>query len=382
MERARAMPEKNISYIEKYWGKLCSLPPAYLLIGGLCYWSCFSETVSEGYITTPWLRWVLFGVCLIAAFSYTWFCIRNHRLPVAPAGKLAVLFVVDTESDKSFKSIEYKLFKEFQDLVSANAGHPDIVARCVPEKRVSKYNLHNEEDAINLLKTTNCLFLVDVKYKADDDTNAENFEMRINCGVVHPKFDKAVELGLAKDLTNLGKSVQNQYFVKKSLLPTFRITAQTLSYICQYTFGFVLLFSKYVLESKTIFENLQSKIAGEASTSAIKLLKELLPLRLYAVYIYIAEKNIIDFQRNNDLGFLLVTQEALTKANELISDTYAYNLEMAYVAIALNQDYRLARSCIEKCKNWKKEGSWRYSDAFLCAYNGNSGVFLIKFKTK
>lgn len=56
--------------------------------------------------------------------------------------------------------------------------------------------------------------------------------------------------------------------------------------------------------------------------------------------------------------------------NELY--TYFYNLNMAYVHIALNHDAPAAKKCIEKCKALKEKKDWLYSDAFLSAYCGHA----------
>ena len=76
-----------------------------------------------------------------------------------------------------------------------------------------------------------------------------------------------------------------------------------------------------------------------------------------------AEKNLVQ------LGSI---RQVLETANGIRPDTYFYNLNMAYVHIALNHDAPAAKKCIEKCKALKEKKDWLYSDAFLSAYCGHA----------
>ena len=99
------------------------------------------------------------------------------------------------------------------------------------------------ESALSLLEDTNSVLIVYVRYMADDIDNAENFELRINCGVSHPKFSEKVEAIISQDLRTMKKSVSRQRFNKSNSFAVFNLTAQTLLCAVQYILGFVYLLS-------------------------------------------------------------------------------------------------------------------------------------------
>lgn len=356
--------------VKRYWGKYKSIPIIAVLIGIVYLTVIFSTGPQDKFLVSTTGRYVLGVIALVLLSGYIIFCCIQNKLPCAPKGTVAILFVITAENDKVFESVRYKLVENFQNIISSiDSQHFTVL--CVPKERVSRYNFSDKQRTYELLERTNSLILVDVKYFVDDVDNAEHFEMAINYGIVHPEFDAQLEKILAQDMDELRNSVGRRQFVKAEKIQVFKFTAYALSYIFQYILGFVCLLSGDTNAAIGLLGATNDRLGKERSDILIfGRLKQLVPNRLYVAYMQIAQDSIANFQKDKGSHYLRLAQDSLTKANQFWPDTYDYYLLTAYVAIALNRDLKLAKNCVGKCKESKEDNTWKYSDAFLSAYQG------------
>ena len=193
-----------------------SIPFMVVLLGAiyLCVITMFDgwKTIVVG----SFWYWFI-GVLLCAAgLGYTVACFVIDRLPRAPKGTLGVLFCIDAESASLYEAAEFKLAESFND---ANPGGAvRVIARCISKKQIKGYDIQNKDIAVKLLQKTNCVLLVRVRYSADNANNAENFELKIGCGVRHPYFDEKANAVIVKDMSMLTEKVRNQHFTNKNAI--------------------------------------------------------------------------------------------------------------------------------------------------------------------
>ena len=103
--------------------------------------------------------------------------------------------------------------------------------------------------------------------------------------------------------------------------------------------------------------------------------------RIYAALCQIASKYLVEFQSDKKVESLYEMRKVLQLANAIHSDTYFYNLNMAYAYVILDQDAVAAKDCVAKCRLSKENTNWMYSDAFLSAYlNHAPGSIISKYK--
>lgn len=344
----------------------------------------FYVTKGNSYFTLGGIeiRSLYFAFFLLLIFAiYTLVLVYKSKLPKAKKGALSVLFVIEAETDDLVNAAKHKLVNNFEDIVAGN-NTANFEATCISKSRIKNINTKDKEQLQTLLQKTNCMFYVGVNYKVDDANHAENFEMSINTGVIHPLFVDQVEEILARDLSSLTSTVSQQRFHKSNLLEIFDFTAQTLSYICQYMLGLVYLFSNNTDNARKIFSGIQSQLNAERQNIAvINRLKNLTRERIYATEAQSVEIDILKFEATKDLENLQNAKESLNRANSIYPDTYWYNTNMAYIYVALEHNGRAAKACIDKCRQQNRQEEWKYSDAFLCAYlNLPPQVIIAKYK--
>ena len=122
-----------------------------------------------------------------------------NRIPRAPKGKTAVLFVVDAESEQLYKDVRKKLISEFSEFVN-NESNIQFEAIKKKKEQIKNFSLRNQKETVALLEKTGAIFIAEVVYRVDSVTNAENYTMKINYGVLHPNFSAKAQKLLQQDI--------------------------------------------------------------------------------------------------------------------------------------------------------------------------------------
>lgn len=372
------MKEFLLNCIEKLWLKKKSIPVVFVLVVVL-FFVLASSIDGWSWIDAPTWVYIALAIGLLgASVVYSIVCICCDHLPKAPKESLAVLFCVDAESDQLYEMAKFKLVDQFNQFATAN-GKPAILALCVSKMQIAKYSMEDKDSMLSLLGKTNCVLFVYVRYTADDIGNAENFELQINCGVSHPICGERAEKILMQDLRMMKGSVGKQRFKKEDSIDVFNLTAQTLTYACQYILGFVHLLAGNNETALRLLKLAKTNVAsGDMDAGKAKKMQTLIDDRIFSTLCQIAHDFQSAFQRNGNLEALEQMNGVLEMANAIRPETYFYNINMAFVQIALSKNAAGAKECVAKCKLSREDKDWMYSDAFLSAYCGHAPTTIIR----
>lgn len=370
------MREGLLNVLQKWWLKKKSIPIMFSFLAAVFF------ALATMYDAWEWIEVPMWAYNLtVAVLSAVWvlymvICLLHDHLPRAPKGSIAVLFCIDAESEQLYKMAKFKLVDQFN--MQVKQGREALFALCVSKEQVAKYDLQDPRSTLSLLSRTNCAIIVHVRYMADDVSNAENYELRIDCGVSHPKFnDKAKEV-ISQDLRTMKKAVGKQRFNKTNAITVFSLTAQTLVCAIQYILGFVYLLSENNRHALDLLLDAKKNIpVVQEKPSELKKMEELIDDRIYYALCQIGQEFLVEFEADTSLEHLDKLSQILVMANLIRPETYFYNMNMAYVQVALNRDAGAAKKCIDKCKLSKENKDWMYSDAFLSAYCGHAPTTII-----
>ena len=374
------MESKLAERLEKVWLNPKSIPLALALISMVYFTFVATLGSLDGITLTKRIYHTIGIVFFIVWCLYSGICLAKHRLPRAPKEYVAVLFCIDTESEKLFTIAKSKLVSNFQDSLEHNAKIR-FKALCIPRKRVAKYDLTQDADCLELLYKTHSVLLVQVQYTADDVDDSENFKLTVCYGVRHPEISEDVEKALSYDMAQLGAPIRKQRFDKKNAIDIFDFTTQALVFACQYIMGFAVLLAgdgqnavTLLLQARKIAEINEGDYFNKAN------LLQLVDERLSAAYYLSAAIQLRKFQSDHSIAYLQEMDKNLELYNRIHPDTYGYNLDKAYVLVCLYKDGQAAKKCIERCKEINLNDSWQYSEAFLSAYLGKSaGIVFSKY---
>lgn len=316
---------------------------------------------------------IALGSFMVLAFAtYSILCLVKDRLPCAPRGSIGVLFEIDAETDDIYNTVCYNLAHQVDEFLRI-PDSPQLKVICVPSEKVAKYKDNAGNKMVNLLVKTNCIIHIMLKCKVDSVTQTEKYEMTLNYGILHPNFSQDAENILLADMKALKRPIGKLKFNRDGRIDIFNFTAQSLSYICQYVLGMVYLLALDYNNAYSTFTQLKEVLAEAPKNVQLNcILDVLVEIRLFSVYIQMANNNIYQFEQTQELAYLRLAKDLLESANQIVANTYDYYVKMAYVCIALDQDEVRAREYINKCKSTKYDYSWKYSDAFLSAYSDHA----------
>ncbi len=366
------MKEFLLNLIEKTWLKKKSIPFALIFLAAVFLVLASMYDDWEWIVVPTWLYNTTAIILLCAWMAYSVACIVLDHLPKVPKGTLGVLFCIDAESVSLYEAARFKLAESFNE---ANpGGKVRVMAKCVSKMQVAKYDLQDKDSTIELLKKTNCVLFVRVRYSADNASDAEDFELKIGCGVRHPRFNEKASAVIVRDMSILTETVRNQHFSKENAISVFSFTTKTLIFACNYIMGFIYLLAKdaetaYTLLISARMAILQDNVVAEEQEKWRALVDD----RIYSALAQITCDCIDGFEKKKNAIELQRAEKLLCLANKIYPDTYLYNVNMAYIQVTLHHNATCAKELIDKCKlsaRGQPEKGWLFSDAFLAAYLG------------
>lgn len=358
---------------EKLWKKWASVP-----VLGLFFMLSLAFLVPENWDISDHNALVFYVSSLVASILFIWnifVCYKENVLPRAKA--LSVLFIIDAESPQLFQEIKHKLVTNFGDCFDLNEEYA-FSSICISVDQISKYNLQKKDDVLSLLEKTKCAFFVRVRYHVDNVSNAENYEMAINYGIVHPEYRDSAEKLLETEMNLLATPIKKRKFKRNNCIENLDFTAQALSVICQYLLSLVRFLSGDLDVSYKILKSLYTKsLNGNEAISQLNL-SSLVKRRLFEVCIAYTNRYYDSFYFEKSDETLIKMIEKLEEANALFPNTYDYFNGKAYCLVALYLDTNTAQKYVDECKKQDIIQTWKYSEAFLAAYNHHSPNTIIR----
>ncbi len=323
---------------------------------------------------------VFFIVCILIFILDLYYlkCFMKHfRLPKAKEKDLAILFVIDVANNKQFKDCQRKIIKHFSETIISNQIPFKVLY--IQYHNLKKIDIKLEKDQKKLLEKTNCRYLIQIKIDSDDDDNANNYEMTINTGVIYSAYNQEQHQKFLKELYNISLNCRTLRYEKKEKIQVLHFTTEQMAYACKYIFGLTYLLDGNLDQAEIIFRELlllvnQKKIKDPVG----KILNKILPLRCWEIQFLLAIKYYEEYNDTEKEESIDKMHIHLNNANEYYPNTYGYYLNMAIYHVLKNRAINEAKSCIKKCKEITPNGSWKYSEAFLLAYESHSPLTIYR----
>lgn len=222
------------------------------------------------------------------------------------------------------------------------------------------------------------MLVVLVKHRVDSVTNAENFMMHINYAILHPTLEQNLHELLKLDMQILSTPIKTRKFCKSETIDEMMFTAASLSIICQYLTGLILLLTGRLQDAHDRFCILRHHIKRTKPDCIVSGFTEILDNRLFVTCRALMVNDFDAFYLDRDEAALERINSKLEEVNSITPNTYEYYLEKAFYHVAHDSNIPAARECIKICKQYKDKNSWRYSDAFLAAYEDRTPLMIYK----
>lgn len=319
---------------------------------------------------------------MVSILVYVVITIMRCKLPCAKNGKAGVLFIISSENDDQYLHVKHCLAEEFKQLIT-RLPQNNIEVVCISSEDIKNIDTSNVKQMTSLLVRTNCWFNVFTKYSTDDVKQAEDFEMSINYGMLHPGLQPQGKDFLQNELDQFAMGVCRQSFKRHELLQTFNATALTLCFICEYFLGISIILDRDIYKANMIFIDIADQILASKLMQRpfYRKILDTVRKRIYETCLHLEKAELDEFEETRDKQHLIRYREILEKSNCYLPETYGYYLDSAMLTILLDGNSKLASQYVNKCREIVERNDWKYSDAFIAAYeNRNPLIVYRKYK--
>lgn len=355
------MPEKLLDLlVDKMWKTKGSL----LLVFPL---AIMFFVFSLNTLDDKLYKWIV-GICIaIIVISYTVVTIKYNTLPKSnDCKKASILLRIYAKNKEEYEDIKEKFGNEFNKFLAiGNNKTFDIIY--IPYHLIEKYKSDDVEDIKKILKKTNCIFLTTIKTKSEEMSTDTQYVTELNFGILHNTYAEKVQELFQREVNYWSRTTRRLEYSKMNKITTLETTAQKLSLVCRYIIGCAYYLNRDLGNAGIIIDELYNMLKDISSDSFIINLRD--KCKALGFDIHIIKVHIEFSKETPNLDFI---KKELDKANYMIKNTYAYNLNMSTYIFLKNRDVINAKKYIGACKSLEPNGEWIYSEAFLSAYECKS----------
>lgn len=326
------------------------------------------------YFSIPILIFKIISVLCVSGITigYIVDAVNYNKLPKNAEGD-AVLVRIISKDKEEYEDIKYKFGNEFEKFIKNNECKIRIIY--IPYNLVNLYNSDEKEIIIKLLKKTNCIFLTTIKVRSEEVKENIKYIAELNLGIIHPSYEKKIEELFQKEVSILGMPISRLEYDRENKLNILETTARRLSIICKYIIARAYYISAEIDGADRILQPLYNEL-GNINEKNLDGIKKNVNKMCYDIHIVKAMLENSKKDKNIE-----IVENELNHANKFIKDTYIYYEGMSVCAFLKNRDIKRVKDCLGNCKRINKNGTWKYSDAFIKAYEGQSeGKIIYHYK--
>lgn len=293
------------------------------------------------------------------------------RVPKNKKGKIGIIIAIETENKKEKVRLQKDLIDSMQ-IYLKNSHIPDIFnIILLPDSHIKKIKSH--EDALKYLKRVGGHFMVFGNIYERKLEGENQFVFRLEGVVRHRPIPRLVSNEFAREFTELFPRKWN--FPESEELLGFDITQRWLGFVTKYIIGIAAYVSADFSLSFKIFKQLKNETEnnqGCTSIDAITEIKKRLPMRLVDSCNLACNILYFSFTKTRDIAFIKKQKEYLDTLKDIKPHDYNASLLRAIYFFLIDNNIPKAKKEIRDSKN-RFDSTWRYSLAFLYAYEGNLG---------
>ncbi|MBQ6992084.1 MAG: hypothetical protein IJN50_04140 [Clostridia bacterium] len=285
----------------------------------------------------------------------------------------AILIRIIAKDKKEYDDIKYKFGKEFEKFLKSNENKIKILY--IPFHLIEINSYNEKEKIIKLLEKTNCIFLTTIKTRSEDTNESTKYITEFNLGIIHPVYIDKIEKIFQREINILGMPTARVEYSTENKLNILEVTAQRISFICKYIIARAYYLSNELESALCIGEKLYNELTLVSEGNFENIRRCVCSL---CYDIHIAKMLIENLKDNKNINYV---ENELNEANKYIKNTYTYYESMSVCCFLKYRDIKKTNDYIGSCKKINKNGTWKYSVAFLKAYCDESeGKIIYHYK--
>ena len=352
--------ERAESYVSENWHSPLALLVASVVLAG----GCIAFFARLDLTALSLLEWVFTGIA-VGALSFVWW-LTTRRVAKTPKGKLGFGVAISYEDARYGKELRQDFLLAIRDLLQGtplshgihfNEFGPHIADR-----------LDDLESARKLLDRSRTHFLIWGRARQRDSSKGPVHRLDIHGMVKHARVPIEVSRALAEEFNQV--LPQHLTISKRDDVVTLPLTAFWIDTSTRYIVGIAALISGDLDFAEELLSSAETRLTQPSGHELPSLNRSKVREKLAALYEVRLTKlgNLYGVKR--DKKYLEQCEPVLAKLEDYMPDSYSARLQRAIGAFVLRRDIEKARSELAACHS-EQDITWRYSEAFLFAYEGH-----------
>lgn len=351
--------DKAIQWASTRWEKRSTV---FILVVCVCFVLLFKFTGSD----LDSLTIGEIGLIVLVSFSIfvTWYF--TNRLPKAPRGKIGFAVAISAETDEEEKCLASDFIDALRGFAQSQSERTKFHVVVVPAHHARR--IGNLEDARRVRRKCRCHFLVYGKGKVRTLNRRQYHVLQLHGQVSHRPVPEEVGKAFQREFSQIFP--QNVRIDCENDLLSLEFTSRWIDIVAHYIIGTAALLSGDLDYAETLYETVQTRLANnDGRIPTGKMIRERLPLRLGNIYITRARIAYEQWKTSSENYHLNQMWKHLRKLRQVNPADYAGRLLTAIYLFLVYRDVDSAIAEMRKCRDIK-DGTWRYSYAFLLGYAG------------
>ena len=350
---------ESIDFVRTQWHRRSTLLVVLLFIAGVLLW-LFSGITLEKISLAELLTLSL----VLIIISTIWFFSR--RVPKAPKGRVGFAVAISTDTKEQRERLAKDFIDTLQDILSKGNLKYHFFFVEFPEYYALR--IKTKEDATKYLHISKCHFMIYGRARIRKIQDKDHHVLNLEGIVAHKPVPQEVSKRFSEEFAELFP--QKLLVSSENDLLSFEFTSEWVNLVAKYIIGIASLLSGDVDYSQSLFEDLQQKIKNQMTNlPAITKIRQRLPVRLSDVYFAKARLAYGEWRQTKGLDEMSRVKQYLDKLKVVDPGNYGGHLLRAIWHFVTNRNVAAAKAEIRNCKS-QREGTWRFSYAFLLAYEG------------
>jgi tetratricopeptide (TPR) repeat protein len=359
--------KKGFEWLERYWHKKAIAFIAPFAVSAILL--CFFYSPQTNVVSTiGWLSAVVIGVVV----GIIWFL--TNRLPRVKKGNAGIVIGILCDNPEEDKQVKVDFIANLRQLIQQGGARFELIE--LPSWTLDK--LESPVVMNQLLQKVRGHFLLYGRVRLRNKDGKPAHLLAFEGMVRHRPVPNEVSQELSVDFTRV--LPRRVIIERENDAFSFEATSEWTDVSTRYIVGMAALISGDVGYAENLFLNVQSKLKRDKnSNSGIKEISRRLPARfrqLYAAWLF----------HLYQAYFSTRNRQYVIKSDEICSKLLQYEptnvngmMVKAICEFVLRQDIPAAHKLITRCRT-DLDNTWRYSRAFLHAYQGKMEEAVADYK--
>ena len=321
-----------------------------------------------------WKQIILFLIILIS-ITAVWF--STTRIQKAPKDKVGFGVALATENKEQRQKIYHDLIVTLRTLLSQSRFRYRFAFIEYPQYFAEK--LEDVDAARKFLKDANLRFLIYGRVRTRVINEKETHVLQLEGVVSHRPVEAEISNQIAVEFGELFP--RRMSIVNENDLFSFALGADLIRFVSMYIISVAALISGDIVYSQELLESLHQQLKNDTrELQPLIKIKQRAYQRLLEVYSLHSYLYIRLWATTKDPNFLLVAEPLINRLQELEPDSYDGHIRRSLWLFVMKRDITGARKEIAKCNHIRHNAAWRYSHAFLFAYEAKNDTALSEYK--